>query len=90
MPKSISSLRIARMNRLLTTLRDRPGIGRSELLTTVEYTSPRTLERDICFLRDEFGVKIVYHRSQGGYCLKDVGEFVMLYREGPGRTREPP
>ena len=81
MLKSTSSVRIARLNRLLTTLRDKPGIGRSELISRVEYTLPRTLERDMRFLRDEFGVRISYLRSRGGYCLESSGQFVMMYRE---------
>lgn len=90
MPKSTSSVRIARLNRLLTALRDKPGIGRDELISGVEYTSSRTLERDLSFLREAFNVRIVYLRSQGGYCLEDAGQFVMLYREGGSERQAPP
>ncbi len=82
MPKSTSSVRISRLNRLLITLQNKPGLSRKELLDEVEYTSPRTLERDMRFLREEFGVRIAFLRSKGEYYLEDAGQFVLLRKSG--------
>ena len=77
MSKSMSSMRIERLNLLLKTLTLKPNISRAELLSDCGYRSARTLEDDLRFMKRSFGVKIRYSRSSKGYILEGKGRYVL-------------
>ena len=78
MPRDLSSIRIARLNDLVQELSSRPFLPRKELMSRLEYTHGRTLERDLAFLRDQYGVEIEYDRHRGAYRLSGTGRFLAL------------
>ena len=75
--KSMSSVRIKRLNTLLKTLRDNSYITRQDLMKQCGYISGRTLESDLRFMRQSFGAKIHFSRSMMGYVLESIGDFVL-------------
>ena len=75
--RGLSSLRIERLNMLLGTLRKREYVAKNELLVLCGYTSARTLEDDINFLRKIFGAKIRYSRSKLGYIFENAGKYIL-------------
>ncbi len=79
MPRDLSSIRIARLNDLVQELSSRPFLPRKELMSRLEYTHGRTLERDLAFLRDQYGVQIDYDRHRGAYRLSGTGRFLALF-----------
>ena len=56
MPRDLSSIRIARLNDLVQELSSRPFLPRKELMSRLEYTHGRTLERDLAFLKYQYWV----------------------------------
>lgn len=79
MPRDLSSIRIARLNDLVQELSAHGILPRKELMSRLEYTQGRTLERDLAFLRDQYGVEIDYDRHKGGYRLRGTGRFLALF-----------
>jgi len=79
MPRDLSSIRIARLNDLVQELSSHGVLPRKELMARLEYTQGRTLERDLAFLRDQYGVEIDYDRHKGGYRLRGMGRFLALF-----------
>ncbi len=77
MSKSTSSLRIERLNHLLCVLKSGQYISRSSLMTECAYVSARTLESDLRFLRETFGVKIRFSRKNMAYHLEDTGKYIL-------------
>ena len=77
MSKSMSSLRIERLNRLLGVLKSCDYIPRKSLIAECGYVSARTLESDLRFLRESFGVKIRYSRRKTGYHIEDTGKYIL-------------
>jgi predicted DNA-binding transcriptional regulator YafY len=77
MPQSLSSMRIKRLNSLLTVLSNDSYITLEELLEKVKYPSARALGRDLQFLRKAFNVKITYSRHFHAYHLIHTGDFVL-------------
>ena len=77
MSRGLSSMRIERLNMLLGTLRSRDYISRDGIMTECRYTSSRTLESDIRFLREVFGARIRYSRRVMGYILEDAGKYIL-------------
>ena len=77
MSSDLSSVRVSRLNSLLVKVGARPGISRAELMESLGYASARTFERDLEFLRGEFGVEIEYSPASRGYVLKGRGKFLM-------------
>ena len=78
MPQSLSSIRIRRLNSLLTILRSNSFVTLEEILTKVNYPSARSLGRDLQFLRKAFNVKISYSRRVHAYHLENTGDFLMI------------
>ena len=76
MSSDLSSVRISRLNSLLIKTASRPGITRAELMAELGYASARTFERDLEYLRGEFGVEIEYSSASRGYALKGRGRFL--------------
>lgn len=77
MSKSMSSLRIERLNRLLGVLKSEDYISREALMIECAYVSGRTLESDIRFLRESFGAKIRFSRRNMAYHLEDTGKYIL-------------
>lgn len=78
MPKSLSSTRIVRLNRLLAILRDNEYLKVEEILEKIKYQSARSFGRDLEFLRKAFNVKITYSRHFHAYHLVNTGDFLMI------------
>ena len=76
MSSDLSSVRISRLNSLLIKTASRPGITRAELMAELDYASARTFERDLEYVRGEFGVEIEYSPASRGYALKGRGRFL--------------
>jgi len=79
MPRDLSSIRIARLNDLVQELSIHGWLPRKELMARLEYTHGRTLERDLTYLRDQYGVEIEYDRHRKAYCLRGTGRFVAVF-----------
>ena len=80
MAQSLSSTRIIRLNRLLGLLRDNPHVKTDVLMKKCSYSSSRTLQEDIRFLRRAFKAIIAYSRRSHGYRLEDTGDFLLLLK----------
>ena len=78
MSKDLNSVRISRLFNLVAML-SKP-ITRDEIIARLEYTGRRTLERDLKFLRDEFGVQIRYSRSNGTYTTEGAQSFLVYLK----------
>ena len=61
----------------MKTLELKPNISRAELINECGYTSGRTLEDDLKFLKNSFGAKIRYSRSSKGYIFEGSGNYVL-------------
>lgn len=77
MPKDISSIRMERMNELMSLLSDGRGYTKSELMARFEYASARTLERDLEFLRYRFNADIRNEPPNHRYKCYDCGQFML-------------
>jgi len=88
MPRDLSSIRIARLNDLVQELSSHGILPKKELMARLEYTQGRTLERDLAFLRDQYGVEIDYDRHKGGYRLRGTGRFLEVMAIALGFTLE--
>ena len=55
-------------------------IEREEIYSRLGYTGKRTLERDIKFLRDEFGVQIKFSRLHGTYSMESANSFLVYLK----------
>ncbi len=77
MPRDISSVRLNRLNDLLRFFREKESVPRADLFSQLPYTQPRTLERDLAYLREQFHVQISYDFRHKAYVLKNPGTFVL-------------
>lgn len=77
MSKDISSLRMERLNNLVWTLKSGRGYSKSDLMEKFEYTTPRTLERDLELLRYTFNVDIKNEGQNHLYRCYDTGQFLL-------------
>ncbi len=77
MPRETSSVRLSRLNKLMRALYSKPFISGKELLPSLGYASRRTFERDLSFLREEYGTEIIYDASKQAYTLKGRGSFIL-------------
>jgi predicted DNA-binding transcriptional regulator YafY len=50
---------------------------KGQLMDRIGYSNPRTLERDLSFLRDEYAVDIIYDRSTRQYIFNGRGKFLV-------------
>jgi len=76
-PRDISSVRLNRLNDLLRFFREKESVPRADLFSQLPYTQPRTLERDLAYLREQFHVQISYDFRRKAYVLKNPGTFVL-------------
>jgi predicted DNA-binding transcriptional regulator YafY len=86
LPKDFTSIRIERLNRIMTLLCERRPVSKERLMEEGEYACPRTLERDLKFLEDGYGVSLEYLRSKGGYLLRGQGRFLLQMGLSEGET----
>jgi len=77
MPKDISSIRMERLNELMSLLSDGRGYSKSELIQRFEYASARTLERDLEFMRYRFNADIRNEPPNHKYKCYDCGQFML-------------
>ncbi|MCF4150953.1 WYL domain-containing protein [Dethiosulfovibrio sp. F2B] len=80
MPKEIGSNRIKRLNSIMEKLCSRTVLPGKDIRETAESVSARTLQRDLSYLRNEFGADILYDPSSDSYSLKNRGTFVLQIR----------
>lgn len=74
-PLPINNLKRERLSWLVDLLREKKCPGRRELAETLEVT-PRTIQRDMDFLRERLGAPIEYDRSCKGYILTEPTWFL--------------
>ncbi|HOI81223.1 MAG TPA: WYL domain-containing protein [Synergistales bacterium] len=78
MSSQMSSVRLSRLNSLVMEFFHEPRRSREHLLAALGYGSNgRALERDLKFLRDEFGVRIWYNRRTRLYEFHGNGSFIL-------------
>lgn len=77
MPRDLSSVRLVRLNDLLRILGSAPCVPRQRLLHELGGYTSRTLERDLDYLRSQFGTKVSWDFRRKGYVLHDPGAFMM-------------
>jgi predicted DNA-binding transcriptional regulator YafY len=75
--RDVSSVRLSRLNRLMLLFYQHARLSRKEIFREVGYASGRTFERDVEFLRDEYGVEIVYSRASRQYSMCSRGTFIL-------------
>ena len=78
MPKEMSSSRIRRLNSIMERLCSKPEVSGAELRGLKGTSSSRTFQRDLQYLREEFGTEIDYDPSRDSYSLLNRGSFVMV------------
>lgn len=78
MSKDLNSVRISRLFSLVALL-SKP-VSRDEIIARLEYIGRRTLERDLKFLRDEFGVQIKFSRSKKTYTTEGARSFLVYLK----------
>ena len=67
MPRDLSSVRLSRLNSLVLAFYSTPRMSKREIITRLEYSSDRTFERDLAYLRDEYAVDISHNRNTSQY-----------------------
>ncbi len=78
MSSQMSSVRLSRLNSLVMEFFDKPHRSRKHLLMALGYEdNGRALERDLKFLREEFGVEILYNRHTCLYEFHGNGSFIL-------------
>ncbi|MDO9509338.1 MAG: WYL domain-containing protein [Thermovirgaceae bacterium] len=78
MSSQMGSVRLSRLNSLVMEFFNEPHRSRRHLLTELGYgANGRALERDLKFLREEFGVEILYNRSTCLYEFHGNGNFIL-------------
>lgn len=78
MSAQMGSVRLSRLNSLVMEFFNKPCLSRRHLLDALGYgENGRALERDLKFLRDEFGVEITYNRRTRLYEFHGNGNFVL-------------
>lgn len=78
MPKEISSSRISRLNTIMEKLCSRHTIPGRKLRDTGGNGCSRTFQRDLRYLREEFGAEILYDKTSDTYSLFNRGTFVLF------------
>ncbi len=79
MPRDISSVKLHRLNRLMGMLYAGNPVPKNVIVDTMGYTTSRTFERDLAFLREAYDVEIAYDRARGGYVLEGRGSFILNF-----------
>lgn len=77
MSRDLSSIRLSRLNSLILAFYSSRRMTKDQLMNCLEYSNPRTLERDLAFLRDEYAVDIIYDRSARQYIFNGRGKFLV-------------
>lgn len=78
MPRGMSPHRLARLNKLLRLLASTATISREKIFEEMQYETRRTLERDMEYLRKNYGSEIVWEQEERGYTLKNAGAFTVF------------
>ena len=79
MGMGMASIRMARLNNLMHYFLSYRHVSGKELLESLGYSSLRTLQRDISYLKSEYSVNISYDFSKHIYTCRDSGHFVMYF-----------
>jgi predicted DNA-binding transcriptional regulator YafY len=79
LPRDLSSVRLSRLNSLVLAFYSTPRMSKREIITRLEYSSDRTFERDLAYLRDEYAVDISYNRNTSQYVFLWPGEVSCLH-----------
>ena len=75
-----TSIRISRLNRLMRYFLSNQEVPRLALLEYMNYSSVRTLQRDLSYLRTQNSVIISYDFSKQTYKCSDPGNFVLRFK----------
>lgn len=75
MSRDISSVRLARLNKLMRCFVENGSLSRKFIEEHVGYNSTRTLQNDLCFLRDEYMVEVAYSKKLERYEMSSAGNF---------------
>ncbi|MDO4987637.1 MAG: hypothetical protein Q4E17_01200 [Synergistes sp.] len=77
MSMDLGSVRLARLNKLMTVFLAYQYIPRNDLMDMVNIVSVRMLQRDISYLKEEFNVNIEYDFKHRAYKCTNPGHFVL-------------
>jgi len=75
--KDMCSVRLARLNQLVMEFYKVSNPTREHLYYSLGYRCARTLERDLKYLREQYGVDIRFTRSSMSYHLEGMGTFLV-------------
>lgn len=75
MPKDMTSIRHDRLSRVMAFLQSRVRATHDEIFTVGEYTSNRTFQNDLCYLRGIYGANIRYDSREKLYVMETAGAF---------------
>ena len=86
MSRDISSVRLARLHRLMRCFVENGSLSRKFIEETVGYNSTRTLQNDLCFLRDEYMVEVSYSKKLERYEMSNAGTFFIYIGVSSGEV----
>ena len=77
MAKDMTSIRYGRLTEIMQLLEEKTSVTREELYRAGEYSSRRTLQNDLRYLRETWGAVISYDPKTGRYILDEPGTFLI-------------
>jgi len=75
MPKDMTSVRHDRLSRVMAFLQSKVKASHDEIFSVGEYSSNRTLQNDLYYLRGTYGADIKYNSRDKLYVLESSGVF---------------
>ncbi|MBQ3450025.1 MAG: WYL domain-containing protein [Synergistaceae bacterium] len=80
MPKDMTSIRHDRLSRVMAFLQSRVRATHDEIYSVGEYSSNRTLQNDLYYLRGVYGADIKYDSHNRNYVMESAGIFELNLR----------
>ncbi len=75
MPKDMTSIRHDRLSKVMAFLQSKVKASHSEIYSVGEYTSNRTFQNDLYYLRGVYGADIKYNSHKKLYVMESAGTF---------------
>ena len=75
MPKDITSIRHDRLSKIMAFLQSKVRASHDEIYSIGEYTSNRTFQNDLYYLRGVYGADIKYDSHKKLYVMESAGTF---------------
>ena len=75
MPKDMTSIRHDRLSRVISFLQSRVKASHDEIFSVGEYSSERTFQNDLYYLRGVYGAAIRYDAHEKLYVMESAGAF---------------